>query len=60
MDLKQLREYARTCIADRPELRDEIVGLYQLCLDEIEEGGSAQHEINLCQLDIEQLMESNS
>lgn len=56
MDLKQLRDYARTCITDRPELRDEIVGLYQLCLDEIEEGGSPQHEVGLCHRDIEELM----
>jgi hypothetical protein len=60
MDLKQLRDYARTCIADRPELRDEIVGLYQLCLDEIEEGGSRQHEIDLCHSDIEELMKGDA
>lgn len=60
MDLKQLRDYARTCIANRPELRGEIIDLYQLCLDEIEEGGSEQHEISLCYSDIEQLMETKS
>lgn len=57
MELQQLRDYARTCISDRPELRDEIVGLWQLCLDEIQEGGSRQHEIDLCYRDMEELME---
>ena len=57
MELQQLRDYARTCINDRPELRDEIVGLWELCLNEIQEGGSRQHEINLCHRDIEELME---
>lgn len=56
MDLKQLRDYSRTCITVRPELWDEIVGLYQLCLDEIEEGGSPQHEVRICHRDIEELM----
>jgi hypothetical protein len=57
MELQQLRDYARTCINDRPELRDEIVGLWELCLDEIQESGSRQHEINLCHSDIKELME---
>lgn len=60
MDLKQLKDYARTCIDERPELRDEIVGLYQLCLDEIEEGGSRQHEIELCYSDIKELTETDA
>jgi hypothetical protein len=57
MELQQLRDYARTCINDRPELYEEIVGLWQLCLDEIEEGGSPQHEVGLCYRDIKELME---
>lgn len=59
MELQQLRDYARNCISDRPELRDEIVGLWELCLNEIQEGGSRQHEINLCLRDIEELMEGD-
>lgn len=60
MELKQLRDYARTCIERRPDLKSDIIELYQLCLDEIEEGGSREHEISLCQSDIEQLMEEES
>jgi len=52
MDLNQLRDYAKNCIAKRPELGDEIADLYELCMDEIEEGGSPQHEIDLCYRDI--------
>jgi hypothetical protein len=41
-----------------PQHKSEIMDLYQLCLDEIEEGGSPQHEINLCRNEIVELIKN--
>jgi hypothetical protein len=51
---KELRTYVQEKIAEYPELRGQIMDLFQLCLDEIEEGGSIIHEIQLCINDIEE------
>ena len=55
--MKELREYALEVIMNYPELRSDVMGLYTLCLSEIEEGGSPDHEIQLCLEDIRQLIE---
>lgn len=51
---EQLQKYVQEKIKLHPELKSEIISVFQLCLDEIEEGGSRQHEIDLCITDIEQ------
>ena len=56
MTLEQLKTYVNDKIVIYPNLRDDILGLYQLCLDEIEYGGSVEHEIELCVNDIEELL----
>lgn len=39
-----------------PHLRLEVEDIYQLCLDEIEQGGSVQHEVENCIYAIEDLI----
>jgi len=57
MEQKTLIEYARKVIAEKPELKKEVLDLVQLCYDEIEEGGSPTHERELCYESIKQLEE---
>jgi len=45
---KQLKEYVDEQIWLRPEYKSDIMEFYQLCLDEIEQGGSVEHECSLC------------
>jgi hypothetical protein len=54
--MKELREFVIETMKAYPQHKSEIMDLYQLCLDEIEEGGSPQHEINLCRNEIEELV----
>lgn len=56
MTLKELETHCNKTIEEHPDLKDEILDLYQLCLDEIEQGGSEQNEIYLCQSSIEELL----
>jgi hypothetical protein len=52
--IEELQKYVQDKIKLYPELKSEIISLFQLCLDEIEEGGSRKHEIDLCITDIDQ------
>lgn len=56
MTLGQLTKYAVSCIKERPELEDEIISLCQLAFDEVEEGGSEDHEYGLAERDIMDLV----
>jgi hypothetical protein len=56
--LSQLKSFVRESIKSHPQHREEIEDLFQLCLDEIEEGGSVDHEVSLCRNDIEELIKS--
>jgi len=47
--LSELEGFVRRAIHKYPELQDQFVDYYQLCKDEIEDGGSMQHEIGLCE-----------
>jgi hypothetical protein len=53
---QELRRFVIETMKAYPQHKREIMDLYQLCLDEIEEGGSVQHEINLCRNEIESLI----
>jgi len=55
--MKELIKFAEQFIRDNPELKDEAYDLVQLCMDEIEGGGSKEHEIELCYESIKQLKE---
>lgn len=54
--LEQLQVYIQDKIKTYPELKGQILDLFTLCVDEIEEGGSRTHEISLCVSDIEELI----
>lgn len=54
--LQQLQKFANDFIIKHPQHKEEVNDLVQLCKDEIEEGGSVSHEIQLCMNDIEQLL----
>lgn len=47
MNTSYLLEKCLEAIRNRPELEGEIMDIYQLCLDEIEEGSSSTHEVQL-------------
>ena len=59
-NLRELTSYARKVSAQYPDLNEEIFGLVDLCDAEIEEGGSVQHEIDLCKRDIDELVEERT
>lgn len=56
--VKELKQFVIETINKYPQHKREIVDLYQLCLDEIQEGGSPQHECELCRNDIEELIKN--
>lgn len=53
----ELIEFVNNFLSDHPEYYQQVDELIQLCRDEIEEGGSPQHEIQLCIESIKQLVE---
>jgi hypothetical protein len=54
--MDELRNFIIEKCNQYPHLKDSIVDFYQLCLDEIEEGGSPSHERELCMSDVENLI----
>jgi hypothetical protein len=54
-NLSQLVQWAKNIAKEYPIHRDEIWNLISLCQDEIEEGGSEPHEVELCYTEICQL-----
>jgi hypothetical protein len=57
--MEELVQWARGFKNSHPDKFDEIWDLISLCHDEIEEGGSPTHEIELCKESIRQLIEEN-
>jgi len=55
--MKELVLELRGIIAKHPTLKEQINDLFQLCKDEIEEGGSTENEISLCLRDVYELVE---
>lgn len=60
MNLNYLKNFVKEKISEYPSLEDDIRGFYHLCLQEIEDGGSETHEVDLCISDIEDLIEESS
>jgi hypothetical protein len=58
--MNQLMKFAQEAITNNPEYKSRINELFQLCLDEIDEGGSEEHEIQLCYSSIYELIEKHS
>lgn len=57
MEQEKLIEYAQKVIAEKPELKEAVISLIELCNDEIAEGNSPQNERSLCYDSIRQLTE---
>ena len=57
---KELINHAKSVIAQHPDLKEEIIDLIDLYQSEVEEGGSVQHELNLCATSIDQLVEERT
>jgi hypothetical protein len=55
MDINYLRQYCADQIKLYPNLKEEILDFFYLAIDEIEEGGSERHEIELAINSIEEL-----
>jgi len=52
-------QWARGFKNSHPDMFDEIWDYVSLCHDEIEEGGSPDHEIELCKESIKQLIDES-
>lgn len=52
MTYKELCAKARRMVADYPEKKTEICDIVEMCLDEIESGGSEIHEVELALEDL--------
>lgn len=55
--MEELVQWARALKNEHPDKFSEIWDYVSLCQDEIEEGGSPTHEIELCKESIKQLLE---
>ena len=55
--MEELVQWARAFKNEHPDKFEEIWDFVSLCHDEIEEGGSPDHEIQLCKESIRQLLE---
>ena len=56
MNIKELKTKTLEFIKKRPDLKEELLDFYQLALDEIEDGGSENHECELAISDMEELI----
>ena len=54
--MKDLIIWVNMMIKKYPKHKTDIIGSLQLCEDEIEEGGSQTHEIELCKESIMQIV----
>jgi transcription elongation factor GreA-like protein len=58
--MKELVQWARALKNEHPDKFDEIWELVDLCYNEIEQGGSPEHEIELCKDSIIQLLDDDT
>lgn len=54
--LEEFKADIERATVEFPKFKEEILELYQLALDEIEQGGSVEHEIRLCISNLDQLI----
>ncbi|MDF7827049.1 hypothetical protein P4B35_23705 [Pontiellaceae bacterium B12227] len=57
---EELLQEARKAVAERPDLRSEIIDLFNLAVSEIEGGGSEAHEYELFMSSIEEIRKEKS
>jgi hypothetical protein len=55
-NMKQLLEFAKQTMERYPAIKSNIEELIELCVMEIEDGGSRRHEIELCKTSIQDLI----
>ena len=56
MNFQEFKQWVLTMINQHPDKKKDIAEFYYLALNEIEDGGSEQHEINLAMNDINELI----
>ena len=54
--MKQLLEFAKQTMERYPAIKSDVEELIELCVMEIEDGGSRRHEIELCWRNIHDLI----
>ena len=59
MDKHYLKQFCLAKIAEHPNLKSEITEYYFLAMDEMYDGGSVAHEIELAINDIEALIKNS-
>jgi hypothetical protein len=59
MTLKELSAFTKGLTEEHPHLKHELVELYILACDEVEEGGSESHECSLAQSDMFELIKES-
>lgn len=60
MNLQEFKKKIKEQIVKYPLLKEDILDFYELAITEIEEGGSANHEIELCLQSINDLIDENN
>lgn len=58
MNIDILKQMTLQLVANHPEHKEQLMELYQLAVDETEEGGSEAHECELAISDMEYLIEN--
>ena len=56
MSVEELKEKTKESCFDHPEFAEDLMDLYSLALDEIDQGGSTWHECELALSDMEYLI----
>lgn len=56
MNIQTLKAEVTRIIKEVPDLKDEVIDLFELAMTEIEEGGSESHECQLAINDMEELV----
>jgi len=57
--MEELRKYVDDFKRDHPLFATEAEQLYDLCVTEIEQGGSPEHEREMCYSCIDQILEDD-
>lgn len=59
MNIQTLKAEATRIIKEVPDLKDEVIDLFELAMTEIEEGGSESHECQLAINEMEELVKEH-
>lgn len=59
MNIQTLKAEASRIIKEIPDLKDEVIDLFELAMTEIEEGGSESHECQLAINEMEELVKEH-